>query len=356
MKKVVIIGGGFAGVEVAGRLEKDFEVTLIDMKDYFECTVGDPSAILNPSYLDGMTVPYRSIFRYANIIKAKVTEVTKDEVVCGEGRVPYDYLCIASGSGYSFPIKPETESAIEERKSAFEDVNRRLREAKDILVIGGGPVGVEVAAGIASQYRGKSLTLIESGPRLLSRLHRSAQEYAEKFFLEKKVRLLLNERIMEQHANTYESDKGSSIDADMVFNCIGIKPNTGFLIPHFLENLDDRRRIKVNRSLQLEGHPYIFALGDCNNIQEEKLAINAKRHATLTVDNILRLNRGIKLQPYAVSKLSAALIGLGNKKAIMATPWRAFGGNVPHYFKSLEVPLLMKTLTWSYPQFIWKVY
>ncbi len=356
MKKVVVIGGGFAGVEVAARLQKTFEVTLIDMKDYFECTVGAPKAIGNPSYLKGMTIPYRSILRDTNIIAEGVAEVTKDEVVHGGGRVPFDYLCIASGSGYAFPIKPETESDITKREATFKDVHQRLKEATGILVIGGGPVGVEVASEIATKYRGKSLTIVESGPRLLSRLHKKAHDYARNFFLDKKARLIFGEKIKETRMNTSVTDKGTEIEADVVFNCMGIKPNTDFLVPHFPDALDDRKRVKVNNCLQLEGYPHIFALGDCNNIQEEKLAINAKRHATLTVENIIRVNQGMKPVPYTISKLFATLIGLGNREAIMATPWYAYGGNLPYQFKSAEVPLLMKTVTWSYPQFIWKIY
>ena len=356
MKKVVVIGGGFAGVEVAARLENTFEVTLIDMKDYFECTVGVPKAIGDPAYLKGMTIPYRSILKDTSIIADRVAEVTKDEVVHGGGRVPFDYLCIASGSGYASPIKPETESVITKREATFKDVHQHLKEATGILVIGGGPVGVEVASEIATKYRGKNLTIVESGPRLLSRLHKKAHDYAKKFFLDKKARLIFDEKIKETHMNTYFTDKGTEIEADVVFNCRGIKPNTEFLVPHFSHTLDDRKRVKVNNCLQVEGCPHIFALGDCNNVQEEKLAINAKRHATLTVENILRVNQGMKPRPYTISKLFATLIGLGNREAIMATPWYAYGGYVPHQFKSAEVPLLMKTVTWSYPQFIWKIY
>lgn len=355
-KNVVIIGGGFAGVETAARLQEDFNVTLVDMKEYFECTVGFPVAIAEPSYLSQMTVPYASILEGITVLQGKVTEVTSEEIIYKGGRLPFDYLCICTGSSYPHPVKPQDETAITNRQTSIHEVHQKLKEAGRVLVIGGGPVGVEVAGEIASTYPEKQLTILEGGTTLLSRLHKSAQQYAENFFLENDAQVLLNEKLTSSDNNTYITDKETKIPADMVFDCTGIMPNTSFLEKNFPDHLDEKKRVRVNKNLQLQGCPNIFALGDCNNIVEEKLALNAKRHATLVVDNIKRLDSGDKVKPYVISKLFITLISCGRKKAIMATPWYALGGHVISQFKNLEVPLLMKTLTRSYPQFIWKMY
>jgi NADH dehydrogenase FAD-containing subunit len=168
--------------------------------------------------------------------------------------------------------------------------------------------------------------------------------------------LLLNERLEGKEENTYITDKGTKIQADIEFNCTGLQPNTAFLTKHFPEHLDEGKRIKVNQYLQLSSYENIFAIGDCTNVKEEKLAINAKRHATLVVTNIRRLERQSELHPYKISKLFTSLISCGRSHAIMATPWFAINGLMPAQFKSMEVPMLMKTLTWSYPQFFWEFY
>ena len=355
-KKVVIIGGGFAGVEVAARLHEDFDVTLVDMKEYFECTVGLPLAISEPQYLSHMTAPYASILKGINVLQGKVTEVTPEAVVYKGGKLPFDYLCICTGSSYPYPVKPQDETTVTSRLAAIHSVHTKLKKGERVLVIGGGAVGVEVAGEIASTYPEKQLTILESGTSLLSRLHKSAQRYAENFFQDNGARLLLNEKMTVKENNIYVTDKGTRIPADIVFECTGIKPNTDFLEKNFSNHLDERKRVKVNSYLQLEGYPNIVALGDCNNVAEEKLAINAKRHATLAVDNIKRMDNGARVKPYAISKLFTTLVSCGRKKAIMATRWYALGGHIFSQFKNLEVPILMKTLTWSYPQFIWKVY
>lgn len=355
-KKLVIIGGGFAGVEAAARLQNDFHVTLVDKKDYFECYVGAPLAITEPEDLEGMTVLYNQLLENTTIVTGEVTEVTPKEIKLKDNTHPYDYLIISSGSSYHQPIKPSAEQNLTHRKETFQNWHDQLDKAKSVIVIGGGPVGVEVATEVITTYPIKKLTLLESGPHLLSRLHRQARDYGKTFLQEKGAELILNEKLEGKEDNTYITDKGTKIEADIAFNCIGIQSNTAFLKKHFSAHLDERKRVKVNEYLQLSGYENIFALGDCNNVNEEKLAINAKRHATIVVENIQRLERNAPLHPYHISKLFTTLIGCGRSNAIMATPWFAYGGFIPGQFKSMEVPMLMKTLTWSYPKFFWEFY
>jgi NADH dehydrogenase FAD-containing subunit len=354
-KNVVIIGGGFAGCEAAGRLQEDFHVTLIDRKEFFECTVGVPKALFEPEYLDTMTIPYSKLLKKTDIVIAKVLEVSPQQVTHSEGILSYDYLLICSGSGYNFPIKTE-ELAFSERAKKIKALEKELREAEKVLVVGGGPVGVEVAGEIATIYPDKELTLVHNDSHLVPRLSKKSQDYAEDFFRRHRVRLILGESVRERKNNTYITDKGTTIEADIKYNCIGIVPNTDFLTTYFSENIDEKKRIKVNDYLQVPGYQNIFALGDCNNVNEEKLAINAKRHATLTVDNMYNLEKGHRLQPYIVSKLFISLVSLGSDAGLLSTPWYTMIGFMPAQFKKLEVPMFMKTLTFSYPQLMWELY
>ena len=354
-KKVVIIGGGFAGCEAAGRLQEDFHVTLIDRKEFFECTVGIPTALFEPEYFERMTIFYKELLKNTDVVTASVTEVTSYEVKHSEGSHSFEYLLICSGSSYDFPIKSE-ETHYSTRLEKLEALEKQIRESEKILVVGGGSVGVEIAGEIVSLYPDKKLTLVHNDCRLLPRLPKKAQNYAEDFFREKGVTLVLNERVTETKDNLYITDKGTSIEADIKYSCIGIEPNTDFLNLHFSDSLDEKKRIQVNEYLQVKGYKNIFALGDCTDVSEEKLAINAKRHATVTVDNVYRLKEGKQLRPYRVSKLFTALVSCGKNAGIMSTPWYTMTGFIPAQSKKLEVPMLMTTLTWSYPQFMWEFY
>src|SRR3989344_1846822 len=104
-KRVVIIGGGFAGSLAARKLEKRFSVTLIDTKDYFEFTPGILRTIINPSHLSAIQAKHSSHLKKSRIIIGEVKDVKANYVLINNKRIKFDYLIIASGSFYSSPIK-----------------------------------------------------------------------------------------------------------------------------------------------------------------------------------------------------------------------------------------------------------
>src|SRR3989338_1455974 len=100
MKKVVVIGGGFAGSLIARKLQKDFEVTLIDTKPYFEFTPGILRTIVEPEHYKSIQVGHKDYLK-AKIIVGHVKKIEEDFVHVDGKKLPYDYLAICSGSRYN---------------------------------------------------------------------------------------------------------------------------------------------------------------------------------------------------------------------------------------------------------------
>ncbi len=333
MKKIVIVGGGFAGSWAAAGLQKKFSVTLIDTKDYFEFTPGILRTVIEPQHLKKIQAFHKDYLRRMRCIEGHVTEITKTEVRVGNTGYAYDYLIIASGSRYNPPIK-ESDIVVATRAKHLQEYHQKLQQARSVLIIGGGPVGAELAAEICEHFPNKHITIVHAGDRLLERAHPKASAYAAAFLTQRKVHVRYNERIIGTAlAGGFMTDRSQTIQADITFLCTGIVPNSEFLRPQFADHLDSHNFLTVNEHLQVAGAPHIFAAGDINNCQIEKTAQNSQRQAALVVHNIKALETGKPLKTYS-KRPTAMVLSLGKWHGIFTSGSFVFTGLLPGLLKN----------------------
>lgn len=333
-KKVVIIGGGFAGSTIAKKLESDFMVTLIDRKDYFEFTPGILRAIVKPKHLKSLQVKHNRYLKNTSFIKSAVKKITSTHVMIDKTKIPFDYLVIASGSSYHTPIK--VHNLVNSSNAKLLDKNyHKLCKAKSVLIVGGGVVGVELAAEIATAYRDdirshdKKVTVMESNDFLMPREEKKVSLYAEYFLKDHGVNIIFGKRC----------SKEDMIPYDLVLFATGIAPNTSFIPKKFL---DDRKFIKVKKTLQLENHKHIFAAGDATSIKEEKLAQTAEVHAAIVARNIRALEEKELLEHHE-PKSRLKIISLGPWNGIISYKGRTFTGFIPGVLKNIFEFFFMTT-------------
>jgi len=332
MKKLVIIGGGFAGAKIAKTLEKEFETTLIDTKDYFEFTPGILRAIVSPTHLKKIQVKHSKYLSKTKIIKSKIIELNKKEILTNEKEIlPYDFLAICSGSKYSSPIKKEN-ILIVSRGEEIKKYHKKISQSKNISIIGGGIVGVELAAEIAENFPEKSLTIVHQNQILIPRNHKKSSKISKQFLGNKNVKIIFGEKAIKKSEHFLETNKGTKIKSDIIFICTGIKPNSQFMIPKMKEKLNEKEFIKVNKFLQVENEQNIFAIGDVNSILVEKTAQNAEKQASIAIKNILALNNNQQLKEYQTKK-RPMVISLGKWNGIFEYKNLAFGGILPAFMK-----------------------
>ena len=343
-KKIVIIGGGFVGTLCAKKLEKDFDVILIDDKSYFEYTPAILRTILEPGHAKKIQVLHSQYLKRAKIITNRVLEVSKKEVTLEEKKqkIPFNYLIIASGSNYATPIKEEglIPAYRAEELALYHD---RLMEAKRILVIGGGLVGVELTAEISTHCKDKDITIVHSHDELIERNHPKARKYAREFLEKHGIKILFGERVKDSKNHTFVTDKGTKIKSDMSFISVGIMPNYEFMKKNFSNFLNERNLIKTNSYLQLAGFSNIFVGGDITSIKEEKTAQTSKKHAALIVKNIYNLENNRPLEEY-ISKRRPMVISLGKYNGIFEYKNIVITGFIPAFLKwAIE-----KSTMWKY--------
>ncbi len=333
MKKIIIIGGGFAGAYCAQHLKSDFDVTFIDSKDYFEFTPSVLRTIVEPEHASKIQVLHTTYLRQAVIIKGEVTSVTHTEVKVGKHTFPYDYLIIASGSTYNSPIK-EKDLVIASRADELREYAHKLEKAASVLIIGGGLVGVELAAEIVVRYPQKKITLVHAKTELIERNPPRARTYARKFLEKRGVTILWGERVIRKKKEGYVTDKGSLLSADLAFLCTGIKPNYEYMRKYCSTSINERQNICVNPFLQVQGYQHVFAAGDITNIPEEKTAQNAEKQAEIVVRNIYRAEKGEPLEEYR-STPRVMVISLGEWDGMMVYKNFVLTGFIPGLLKQL---------------------
>jgi len=341
-KKVVIVGGGFAGSRVAKLLSRDYAVTLVDNKSYFISTPSLPICVCNPKHFHKIISQHQH-YLPCRVVTVGASEVTESDVELEDGRsLQFDYLVICTGSYYKTPmIKDECTIPVINPLLFTDDLEmnyQKVKKARKIVVIGGGPVGIEIAAEIISHFPDKKLTIVYSRDTTLERCCAGADATVVKFFKNyENVKLLPQTKVVSITRDRLLTDSGQQIRADMVYCCVGFSPNNLCLQNIYFEGLgvlDSRGYVRVNDHLQLLGYDNIFAAGDIVNIEEEKLAQNAESHAEVVAANIKALDKGEPMIPYE-PKLKYLCISLGKSAMLVKGDDVLFEGRVASKVKEL---------------------
>src|SRR6267143_1740315 len=158
---VLVIGGGFGGVNVAKALDEDADVVLIEPKDAFVHNIGALRALVEPTFLPKIFLPYDRLLPHGRVVRDRAVEVSADRVVLASGEViAADYVVLATGSTYPFPAKSDAhdaEDAIDNYRAAYHE----LTDARRVLLVGAGPVGIELAGEIVSKWPDKHVKLLD---------------------------------------------------------------------------------------------------------------------------------------------------------------------------------------------------
>ncbi|MFO7678057.1 MAG: FAD-dependent oxidoreductase [Thermoplasmatota archaeon] len=317
--KVVIIGGGFCGITIAKKLEsdKDISVTLIDKKTYFEYTPSAIFCITHPSYQKKIRIAYQNILSKTKLVTDEIKSMSDKAITTSHQSIEYDYAVICTGSTYPIFLSSKTNVYTLSSCNEALGVSKALQHAKKIVIVGGGYIGVEVAGQLATKHKNISLTLIHSGSKLLERSSPLASKNAVQFLSKKGISFLFNDKVVDHpKPHIFVTKKGETIQADLCIWCAGIAADTSFLDKSLSSCKDKKGKIQVNKYLQLETYPHIFAGGDICDTVEEKTAQNAKHHGYCIASNLLRIKKNQPLKSYR-KHLSPQLISLGERYGIL---------------------------------------
>jgi len=346
--KVIILGGGFCGSWVAKKLDsvKDLDVVIIDTKEHFEYTPSIWKLLTDASYQQRIIVPHVRYLKKGRVCTDPLSKVTPTAVETKNETIPFDYLVISTGIDY--PIFLNDTKNVFTVKSGAEVLayHQKVSKTKSILIIGGGVIGTEVAAELSTRAPGKQITIVHPYHRLLERNTRWVSGYAKSFLEDRGVHIIFGEKIVRHEKNVFTTDTGRRLTADLGIWCAGIIWNPWFMKEFPPSIFSERKALKVNHFLQLEGFPHIFVGGDINDVPEEKTAAAADRQAIYIATNLQRMITGKKLVPYTPVTIPMD-ISLGLYDGIITFPPFMLPGGIPALVKILVEKIALKRLEFS---------
>ncbi|HEX8373204.1 MAG TPA: NAD(P)/FAD-dependent oxidoreductase [Chthoniobacterales bacterium] len=363
-KKVIIIGGGFAGLAAAKGLgHKNVEVVLVDRTNHhlfqpllYQVATGG----LSPA---NIAQPLRFVLReYENVrvVWAEITsiDVNQKTVTSQEGMFPFDYLVVATGARHSYFGHPEweqfapglktLEDAVEIRRRIFTafEVAEKAQTAEErqaaltFVVIGGGPTGVEMAGAIGELSRQalkrdfrridpsvSRVILIDASTRILSSFDEDLAASAYDDLAELGVDVRTEQKVSNIDA-TGVTVGDEHIQANTIIWAAG---NAASPLAKMLGEVDRPGRVMVQADLSIAGHPEIFALGDMAHLADAKgqplpgvspVAIQMGEHAA---KNILALMRGEATKPFHYHD-KGSMATIGRNRAVADLHWIKFTG------------------------------
>ena len=233
--------------------------------------------------------------------------------------VPYDVLVLATGTQYDlFKAQAVT---LEARREEIHTRQKEIASAGSVLVIGGGPVGIETAGEVACKYPDKQVTLVHAGPRVLDKFPQRVSEKISTQLAQSKVNVILEERYTHSTGNIHHFSSGRQVEADLILPATGFHVPTQYATRGILQHARDARGfIRVQPTLQVEGHANIFAAGDVTNTRESKQFAVMRGHVSSVSRNVERFIQDQSLSVHKINTMNGGVFVVGPRQGVFAPP------------------------------------
>jgi len=330
--KVVIVGGGFGGLKLARSLnnKKGFEVILIDKVNYHQfqpLLYQVATAGLDAS---NISFPLRKVFHKSKNVRIRLAEVkeivpSQNKLITSAEEIDYDILVLATGTetnffgnqqlvDYAFPMK-STVDALQIRHKLIRNFEEallvkdaaELQRLMNIVVVGGGPTGVELSGALAEMkhyvlpkdypeldFSKMNIYLLEGGSKTLGNMSEKSAADSYRYLTRLGVKVLTNTIVNNFDGDNVQLKDGNTIPSKTVIWAAGV---TGSIPPGFDKSLIARgNRLIVDRYLRLKGFENIYVIGDLAYMETPKypkshpqLASAAIQQGKLLAENLKKL-------------------------------------------------------------------
>ena len=353
--RVIIIGGGFAGIALAKKLSKqETQVVLLDKHNYhtfqpllYQVSTGG----LEPYPIRKILKDFPNFFfRLANVNEI---DTNKNRVITDIGNLKFDYLVVASGSKTNYFGNTEIEKYSMAMKTIPQSLNLRslilenfeealltsdLNERNALMnfvIVGGGPTGVELAGALAEIKKGilpkdypdldtrlAQINIVQSSDCILKGMSEQASKKAEDFLEKLGVNIWKNIRVTNYDGKTVTTNTDLTFESATVVWAAGVK---GAIIKGLEaeEFVTRENRLLVNEFNQVKGYENIFAIGDIACLVSDEfprgypmMAQPAIQQGQQLGDNLLKLIEDKPMKPF-VYKDKGAMATIGRNKAVV---------------------------------------
>ena len=367
-KRIIIVGGGLGGLELAFKLvDDDYQVVLIDKNNYHQfppLIYQVASGGLEPS---SISFPFRRLFQgkkdfFFRMAKVESVNTDKKTIKTTVGEIDYDYLVLAFGAKTNFfgnkdieattlPMKSVSE-AMRLRNTILRNLELALTEEDparkqalmNIVVVGGGASGVEIAGAVAEMKKNiiardypdldssqMHIYLVNAVDRLLSAMDPVSSKRAERDLKELHVHIRQPQFATEYKDGILKTSAGLEIPTQTVIWVSGICANTVEGFP--AESIGHAGRFLTDRFCRVKGIKDVYAIGDVSLVEGDEeyplghpqLAQVAMQQAKTVAKNFKAMSKGKELKPFKYKNLGV-MATIGRNHAVAEISGKKFGG------------------------------
>ncbi|MBV7439849.1 NAD(P)/FAD-dependent oxidoreductase [Weeksellaceae bacterium TAE3-ERU29] len=355
IKRVVIIGAGFAGLNLAKKLNnKGLQVVLIDKNNYHTFQPLLYQVATAGLEADSIAHAVRTLFKKGKNFHFRIAEIKEidsqnKQIKSDIGNLKYDLLVIATGSNtnyygnkniekYAVPMKSIPE-ALDLRHLVLQNLEAALltndleerQRLMNFVIVGGGPTGVELA-GAFSELKNHVLPndypdldinrmnvhLIQAADKLLPGFSEKASKTAEEYLRKMDVNIWLNTQVKDYDGETVETNQNNFKTSTLIW-AAGVKGN---IVKGLPEDSINRGRYRVDEFNRIKGVDSIFAIGDIAEMESNEwpkghpmVAQPAIQQGRLLGENILKWRNGEEMKPFKY-KDKGSMATIGRNKAV----------------------------------------
>ncbi|KAI2606322.1 FAD/NAD(P)-binding domain-containing protein [Hypoxylon fragiforme] len=316
-RNIVIVGASIAGYTVARTIaqyllpDSVYRVVVIEPHDHLHFTWVLPRFCVVGGHEHKAFIPYGGHLPAGAFeadggkvawIKDRVAAISRDSVrVEGtDEEIPYAFLVVATGSGAtdSLPSRVPADD-MEQGVELLRAMQTRIRDANDLVVVGGGAAGVELATDAKSKYPEKRVVLVHSRDSVMHRFGPRLQSAALDGIKELGIELITGDRVVEekQEEGVVVLKSGKEIVCDYLVNCTGQRPDSKLIAQLSPAAISDSDHILTKPTLQIqdESLPNVYACGDVSETNTaHPNSRSAMRQAMIVAHNILSASEGKK--------------------------------------------------------------
>ena len=361
-KKIIVIGGGFAGIQFIKKIDDTlFDVLLIDKINHHQFQPLFYQVATSQLEPASISFPLRNIFKSKKNLQIRLAEVLSIDSVNNKiettiGEFFYDYLVIAIGCTTNFFGNDEIRSHAFTLKTTYDAINIRnhiLQTFEDIIsaeasdregllnltIVGAGPTGVELAGAFAEiknnilpkdypdiDFTHFKINLIEGSKDTLNSMSISAKRTSKKYLQKMGVNIITETFVKRYDGNLLELSNGNIIKSKTVIWAAGVIGNTIKGLPNNIQAVGNR--IEVNRTNLVEGTKNIFAIGDIALMKTPKYQKGHPQLANVAINQAknlaFNLNKA-KTNEFEYKDLGS-MATIGRNKAVVDLPHFKFKG------------------------------
>jgi NADH dehydrogenase FAD-containing subunit len=342
--KIIIVGGGCAGCELAEGLDAVADVTLVDGKDSFVHAPAAIRAVTDSGLLDQLIIPYNNFLQQGQVVEGWVEKINASGVVLSDGReLKSDITVVATGSNYAAPFKQSRDGLATFRENS-EKAASKVRQANTIAIVGAGPVGTELAGEIACAYPDKDIHLITAEESLFPMYTPGLAKKLQADFAALDVHVHTGKRVenLASLSDPYEGSitlpGGKTIEADLVFPVIGSRPQAQLLgTVGDVQFAPDGRAEQDGWMRPSKSSPNLFVIGDALSAGDAMTIVAVARQVPWLVKSLKAVLQGKAVEsqkPYTPWPLAPILVPLGPKLGASVLPFGKKGMAVGHFMTS----------------------